>query len=153
MDHLAGVADYLDGREGPRGFSEQQYPHQALTGKIIASSYTVQRAFGFGLAESVYRRALVVELQYLGVTVAQEVPYELFHRGVSVGYYRADLVVESSLMIETKTGLVRDPNAARQLLNCMCAARLSLGLVVYFGPRGVTIKRVIASHSAREDRP
>ena len=147
------MADYLDGREGPGGFSEKQYPHQALTGKIIASCYTVQRVFRFGLYESVYRRALAVELQYLGVNVAQEVPYELFHRGVSVGYYRADLVVESRVLVETKTGLVCDPNAARQLLNCMCAARLSLGLVAYFGPRGATIKRVIASDSARKDVP
>ena len=146
------MADHSDSREGPRGFSEKHYPHQALTGKIIASCYAVQRAFGFGVYESVSRRALAVELQYLGVNVAQEVPYELFHRGESVGYYRADLVVDSRVLVETKTGLLCDPNAARQLLNCMCAARLSLGLVAHFGPRGVTIKRVIASRSARDRR-
>jgi GxxExxY protein len=133
----------------PRHFPEREYPEQRLTGKIIASSYRVFRSFGFGFLESVYRRALVVELQHLGVTVAEEVPYELFHRGVSVGFYRADLVAESRVMVETKTGLVPDAFAPTQLLNCLCAAQLSLGLIVHFGPRGADVKRVIASDEIR----
>jgi GxxExxY protein len=51
---------------------------EALTGKVIASSYNVQRSFGYGFAEPVYRRALAVELQFIGVPVAQERSYELF---------------------------------------------------------------------------
>jgi len=91
-----------------------------------------QRRYGF--VESVYRRALCVELNHLGVSVAQEVPYELFHRGVSVGLYYADVVAESTLIVETKTGPIVDPAAAQQLLNYLCAARLTLGLLVYFSP-------------------
>jgi hypothetical protein len=52
-------------------------------------------------------------------------------------------------MVEAKTGTVLDPIAPVQLLNCMCAARITLGLVVYFGPRGVEVKRVIASRHGR----
>lgn len=61
-----------------RKYPEHDYPHQELTGKIIASSIVVFRAFGYGFLESVYRRALGLELQYIGVAVAQEVPFELF---------------------------------------------------------------------------
>ena len=113
----------------------------------IASAYTVQREFGFGFLESVYRRALAVELRFLGIAIREEVPYELFHRVVSVGMYRADLVAESTVMVETKTGRGQDPGARGQLLNCLSAAGLSLGLVVHFGPRGVSIQRVVASHA------
>lgn len=140
------------GSTGRRSFSAIAYPHQALTGKVIASAHQVDRDFGFGFLESVYRRALAVELRYRGVAVAEEVPYELFHRGVSVGLYRADLVAESTVMVEAKTGLVLDPIAPVQLLNCMCAARIEPGLVLYFGPRGVEVKRIIASRSRASTR-
>lgn len=133
--------------KSPRDYSEQAYPHQALTGKIIASAYAVAREFGYGFLESVYRRALAVELQYRGVSVAQEVPFELFHRGAPVGTYRADLIAESVVLIETKTGHILDPTAPSQLLNCLCAARLTLGLMVYFGPAGVQVKRMIKSNN------
>ena len=116
----------------------------------VVSKRVLSRAtLGHGFLESVYRRALAVELRYLGVDVAEEVPYELFHRGLSVGFYRADLVAESTVIVETKAGALPDPSAPAQLLNCLCAARLSLGLIVHFGPKGATIKRIIASVEAR----
>jgi GxxExxY protein len=132
-----------------RKYPEHDYPHQELTGKIIASSFVVFRAFGYAFLESVYRRALGVELDYCGVTVTQEAPFELFHRGVSVGLYRADLVADSTVIVETKTGLILDPTTPDQLLNCLCAAKCTLGLIVYFGPTGARVKRVIRSADGR----
>lgn len=141
---IAPMSTRSDSHAGPpRRFPNHDYPHQELTGKVIAASFVVYRTFGYGFLESVYRRALAVELRYHGVNVAQEVPYELFHRGISVGVYKADLVVESIVIVETKTGAFLDPKAPEQLLNCMSAARLTLGLLLYFGPGGVRIKRVI----------
>ena len=137
--------DSVDRQVSARPFTADRYPLQGLTGKIIASAYAVFRARGFGFFESVYRRALVVELRYLGVAVAEEVSYEIFHRGVSVGLYRADVVADSKVIIEVKTGSLLDAVAVVQVRNYLRAAGLTLGLVVHFGPRGVTVKRVITS--------
>jgi GxxExxY protein len=134
-------------------YSNQDYPHQELTGRIIAASFTVFRAFGYGFLESVYRRALAVELEYLGLKVTQDVPYELFHRGVSVGFYRADLVAEMVVLIETKTGAALDSTTPEQVLNYLCAAQLNLGLVVHFGPRGARVKRIVRSNDRRLPDP
>ena len=120
-----------------------------LTGKIIGSAYYVHRGFGFGFLEAVYRRALAVELAFQGVRVVEEAPYELYHRGVSVGFYRADLVAERQVIVEVKTGLVLDPVSKPQLLNYLRAADLSLGLVIHFAPTGAVIKRVVASPEYR----
>jgi GxxExxY protein len=128
----------------PRSFSGERYPLQELTGRVIAASFVIHKEFGFGFLESVYRRALAVELRYQGIHVAEEVPFELFHRGVSVGLYRADLLVDSQVIIETKTGLVLPRIAPAQTLNCVKAAGLPLGLVVHFGT-SVKVKRIIAS--------
>ena len=129
--------------------SEPPDPLNELTGKIIGSAYTVHRGFGYGFLESVYRRALAVELAFRGVAIAEEAPYELHHRGVSVGFYRADLLVERKVIVEVKTGLILDPVSIPQLLNYLRAADLSLGLVIHFAPPGAVIKRVVASPEYR----
>src|SRR5688572_4768550 len=145
--------------EPPRSseFPEDEFPLQAVTGTIIASAFSVFRKFGYGFLEPVYRRALAAELRHRGVRVDQEVHFELFHHSEPVGSYRADLIVDARVIVETKTGAGLDPNAPIQLLNYLCAARLSLGLVVHFGPKGARVKRVVASNSrtfqAARDEP
>jgi len=95
-----------------------------LTGRVISACYYVHRSFGYGFLESVYQRALAAELEYQGVPVAREVPYELFHRGVSVGLYRADLVVDSRVIVEAKIGLVLDPIGLEEV-SCECFGRIA----------------------------
>ncbi|MDQ2666938.1 MAG: GxxExxY protein [Gemmatimonadota bacterium] len=128
-----------------RRYSEVSYPEQRLTGLVIAAGYAVHRAFGFGFLESVYRRAMAAEMQHRSAVVQQEVPFKLLHLGVDVGVYRADIIAESRIIVEVKTGLLPDPIAPVQLLNYLAASGLELGLVIHFGPH-LEVKRVIRSH-------
>ena len=123
-------------------YPSDKYPLKDLTHRIIGACFTVQRAFGYGFLEAVYRRSIAVDLEYLGIPVKQEVRYELFHRGKSVGIYKADLVA-GQVLIETKAGPSLPLGSQAQLLNCLSASRLRLGLLVHFGPRGAAIKRVV----------
>lgn len=118
-----------------------EYPYVALTGEIIGAAYAVHRAKGFGFLEKVYRRALVVELEYLRIRSRREVTFDHHHRGVPIGVYRADLIVESRVVVEVKTGLFLDPAVVPQTLNYLRASGLSIGLVLYFGPQ-LRVKRV-----------
>ena len=133
----------------PPRSNDEAFPHQAVTGTVIAASHSVFRALGFGFLESVYRRALVVDLRHRSVRVEQEAVYELFHLREPIGGYKADVLVDSRVIVEVKTGLLPDPTAPVQLLNYLCAARLPLGLVIYFGPKGAKAKRVIATDFIR----
>ena len=133
----------------PTDYPEELFPLQALTRTIIASAFTVFNKFGFGFLETVYRRALVVELRYRGVWVDEEVYFDMTHRDVPVGKYKADVIAERRVIVEAKTGRRRDPDAPTQLLNYLSIAKLDLGLVLHFGPRGVQVKRVIASEERR----
>ena len=117
------------------------YPHHDLTGRIIGASYAVHNARGFGFLEKVYRRALVVELAHLGISCEREVSFPLCHRGVPIGLYRADLIVESRVILEVKTGFLLDPAVVPETLNYLKASGLSVGLIIYFGP-SLKVKRV-----------
>ena len=125
-------------------FDEQDYPLQSLTRLTIGAFLHVYAQFGYGFVEGVYQRGTAVELSYRGLGVATEVPFEIVHRGVPIGLYRADLIVESTLVVEVKAGLLLDPAAAPQLLNYLKASKLPLGLILHAGPRP-TIKRIVAS--------
>jgi GxxExxY protein len=70
------------------------------------------------------------------------VPFELFHLGEWIGRYRADLIVEQTLIVEAKAGPSNDPGAVAQLLNYLNVTQLPLGLVLFFGPKP-KVKRVI----------
>ena len=133
-------------------FSDDLYPLQRLTGRIIHASHRVHRTLGYGFSEVVYRRALAVELQFMGLAVSQEVPYEVVYRGVVVGVYQADMVVESAVIVETKTGLVLDPATHSQLLNYLSAAKLPVGLICHFGPRPQVKRMVRSEHVATASR-
>ena len=132
-------------------FSEASYPEQRLSGMVITAAYAVHRAFGYGFLESVYRKALTVELRHQGAEVREEVPFDLTHRGVGVGLYRADVIVGGRLIAEVKTGLLPDPAAPAQLLNYLAASGLEVGLVLHFGPE-LQIKRLARSITKESKR-
>ncbi len=108
----------------------------------------MHRRFGFGFLESVYRRALRAELRHLKVAVETERTYRLEHWDEDVGIYRADLVVDSKVIVEVKTGLFLDPAGPPQLLNYLKASHVEVGLLIHFG-LSVEIKRLVLSEALR----
>lgn len=73
---------------------ELQLIEGELTGQIIGAFYECYNDLRFGYLESVYRRALAVELRLRGVQFQAEAPVEVCYKGVSVGHFRVDLLVE-----------------------------------------------------------
>jgi GxxExxY protein len=108
----------------------------------------VHNTLGFGFLESVYRKALAVEFQHLGIAYAFEQRFELEYRGVDVGTYRADLIVDCKVVVEVKTGLATDPSAEAQLLNYLRASHIELGLVIHFGLK-VEVQRLVMSDAMK----
>jgi GxxExxY protein len=129
-------------------FVDPNYPHSELTSDVIAGFYRTYDALGFGFLESVYKRALSAELRLAGLGVEREKRFKIFHLGECIGRYCADLIVEKTLIVEVKSGPLLDAEAIPQLLNYLNVTRLSLGLVLFFGPKP-KVKRVIRD-TARE---
>ncbi|HEX6600020.1 MAG TPA: GxxExxY protein [Gemmatimonadaceae bacterium] len=121
---------------------KRQDPEQArpalvegeLTGRIIACFLRVYNKLDNGMLESVYRNALVVELSHQGPDARTEVPINVIYRDVEVGFFRMDMLVESTVAVEIKSTDVLAPTAKRQLLNYLRVSHLDVGLLLHFGP-------------------
>jgi len=100
---------------------------------VIDSLGAVKRELGMGLLEAPYRNALLLELISRGFTVKQEVAYTVFYHGMSVGEYRADLVVNNRVIIEVKAVSELEPFMVAQVINYLRISGLKEGLLVNFG--------------------
>lgn len=109
--------------------------HERLTRDVLGGFFRVYRALGSGFLESVYTRALEVELGASGLRVAREVPVTVRYRGVEVGFYRADLLVDDMVLVEVKAAAALATPHEQQTLNYLSATRLEVGLLLNFGPR------------------
>src|SRR5499425_823857 len=74
----------------------------ALTEKIIGLAMKVHRVLGPGFLESVYRRALLLELRRAGLPVEDDRRISVFYDGQSVGDFTADILVEDRVIVELK---------------------------------------------------
>ena len=110
--------------------------------------YAVHSELGAGFLETVYKNAVTLLLRNAGLEVFREAPYQVLFHGEMIGLYRADLVVESKVVVEVKTGRLIDPAHTAQLLNYLRASRINVGLLLNFGPR-VEFKRIICTPRQR----
>jgi GxxExxY protein len=74
-----------------------------LTYKINGAVFEVHNTLGEGFLEKVYENAMMVELRNLGLKAESQVPVPVRYKGVLVGEYYADLVVEDRVIVELKT--------------------------------------------------
>ena len=118
-------------RKGP---DQTHLLERELTGQIISAYYECYNVLRYGYLESVYRRSLAIELRSRGHVCIEEGSTEVSYKGVVVGAYRFDLLVDDRVLVETKAGEVLAPNAKGQLLNYLRASRIEIGLLFHFGP-------------------
>lgn len=115
-----------------------------ITRSIIAAFYAVYNKLGYGFLENVYAAALVLELRLRGHKVAREVTLPVFYDGKQIARYKADFVIDDVVLLELKSTERLNPNDRRQLLNCLRATRLEVGLLLHFGPKP-EFHRIVAS--------
>ena len=117
--------------------------HREITQKIIGAAFEVHRELGYGFLERVYQRALQVELLRAGVSAEIEKRIQVKYKGVVVGEYDADLIVDGCVAVELKVTLQYDKRDEAQLLNELKATGIKVGLLVNFGRAKVEYKRLV----------
>ena len=115
--------------------------HQDVTHKIIGSAYKVYNQLGFGFLESVYKKAMVIEMAKDDLTVSEEMPFQVYYDGQVVGNFYVDLFVEGTIVVELKSVQNLAKEHEVQLANYLNGVNQDIGLLINFGPTGVEIKR------------
>ena len=115
--------------------------HEKLTHKIIGCAYTVFNKLGFGFLESVYQKAMVIELTKNNLKVEQEKPLKVYYDNQVVGDFYIDLFVEDTVVVGLKSVQSVAKEHEVQLVNYLNGIKKEIGLLINFGPNGVDIKR------------
>ncbi len=121
----------------------KEFLHGEITRDILGSAFAVQKEFGYGFLEKVYENSMVVDLQERGRQVAQQVPIDVHYKGVLVGRYIADLLVEGKVLVELKAEKVYNPRHEAQLLHYLKATGIKVGLLINFGEKKCEYKRMV----------
>jgi len=88
-----------------------------ITSVIIECAIRVHRSLGPSLLESAYLSCLCLELTKAGVSVEVQKSLPLVYLGVKIDcVYRADLIVEGTVIVEVKSLESLAPVHGRQLL-------------------------------------
>jgi len=82
--------------------------YEDITHKIIGSAYKVHKELGFGFLESVYKKAMTIELSKDDLKVEPEKPLKVYYDGQIVGDFYVDLLVENEI-------IARPPRLSEQL--------------------------------------
>ena len=122
-----------------------------LSGEVIEAAIAIHRELGPGLLESVYEALLARVLTERGRKIRRQHPIRLKYGDlVFEEAFRADLIVEDSVIVEVKAVTKLEPVFGRQLLTYLRLANMPVGLIVNFGGETLVsgVKRVVNSAPA-----
>ncbi|MFM2294861.1 MAG: hypothetical protein RLZZ350_1274, partial [Verrucomicrobiota bacterium] len=77
---------------------DRDYSLRPITEQLIGAAYEVNNVLGYGFLERVYQQAMQVELKTRGIKVELEPKIKVQFKGVIVGDYAADLLVEDKII-------------------------------------------------------
>ena len=104
---------------------------ELIAKEIVNSAIRVHKALGPGLLESVYQKCLCFELEKVGFNVECETPVPVTYGDVKIDMgFRADMIVEDSIIIENKTVDKIAPIHEAQLLTYMKITDIRLGFLL-----------------------
>ena len=100
---------------------------------IKDAAYEVRMNLAPGYLESVYQNALVYELQLRGLHAEKEVPVPVRYKDKIVGEFKADILVNNSVIIELKAVTQTNAMHEAQLVNYLVATGIDYGYLINYG--------------------
>jgi GxxExxY protein len=103
-----------------------------LIEKILGCCVAVHRELGPGLLESIYARAVRMELEARDIRVEAEKVIPVHYRGRLLCNQRLDLLVDGRVVLEIKSVDALHPIHMAQVLNYLRIAGARVGLLINF---------------------
>ena len=127
--------------------------YEEITDKIIGCCYKVYNVLGYGFLESVYEKALLIELNKAGLKALAQHEILVHYEGQIVGEFKADILVEDVIVIELKSVKMIAKAHEVQLVNYLAATQKDVGLLINFGERSVQVKRKVRDINYYKNNP
>ena len=127
-----------------------RFLYKELTDKIIRAFYNVYNELGFGFLENVYQNALYFELINNQLKVEAQKAIEVYYQNRVVGNYKADFMVNDTIILELKAVECLVEEHELQLINYLKATNLEIGLLLNFGKKP-EIRRKIFTNDRKKN--
>jgi GxxExxY protein len=121
-------------------------PLNEVSGQIVEASYRIHSDLGPGLLETVYETVLAKALENRGLRVERQKAIPIEYEGTRfIEGFRADLVVNGTVVVELKSVEHLLPVHSKKLLTYLRLMDLRLGILVNFGAPVIKsgIKRIV----------
>jgi len=124
---------------------KQELKYGDIKEKIIGCAFEVHKFLGNGFQEVIYQRALALELTKAGLEFERELEQPIYYKEFTdlIGTRRADFVVAGKVLVELKAIITLEDVYMAQLLNYLKAYRFEVGLLLNFGSKSLTFKRLV----------
>jgi GxxExxY protein len=100
--------------------------------ETIGCAIAVHRALGPGFLESIYKKAMRIELEARNIAYECERPVKVKYRNVSIDGQRVDLIVKGLIVVELKSVIRLDDVHTSQLVSYLRTTALRGGLLINF---------------------
>jgi GxxExxY protein len=111
---------------------------------IIGAAIEVHKNLGCGFLESVYQKALAIELGLREIPFRREVRLPVTYKGnVLATSFCADFICFDSLVVELKALAHMSGTEEAQLINYLKATSYKVGLLLNFGARSLEHRRLV----------
>ena len=120
-----------------------QILYKDLSYAVVGAAMEVHRVLGPGFLEAVYQRALAHELAQRGIRFEQFRRLPVHYKGVLVGDYEADFLVEGKIILEVKAVSRLHPKHEAQAINYLTATGFRLAILLNFGAESLQHQRVV----------
>ena len=116
-----------------------------ITQKILGAAFEVHSFLGNGFQEVIYQRVLAYEMRLAGLNFAREIEKNIYYKDIPepIGTRRADFVVENKVLVELKAIIQLEDVHINQVLNYLKVYKLEVGLLINFGSKRLTFKRLV----------
>lgn len=127
---------------------------EELAGIAIDCGLKIHMDLGPGLLESFYESTLAATLMRRGLAIETQRPISVEYEGLILDGFRADILIENTLIIEIKSVERMAPVHGKQLLTYLRLMKQPLGLLMNFGCATFRegVKRVVNNHHFASSR-
>ena len=118
---------------------------QELSYLIIQAAFEVYNQLGPGFLESLYEKALVIELRRHGLAVETQKRIPVLYKSEPIGEHVLDILVNGKVILELKAVSAIASIHKQQALSYAKATSLPLAIVINFGASSLEYSRIANS--------